>query len=81
MAPDWIVPQPQRLYLPGIDAWVDPSRPVDRAIITHGHADHARPGHGAVLATAETLAIMQQRFGPQPGRPSTMANAWRWAMA
>jgi len=51
----------------GIDAWVDPSRAVPRAIITHGHADHARAGHGNVLATAETLAIMQQRFGPQPG--------------
>jgi putative mRNA 3-end processing factor len=67
MAPDWIQPLPQGLYLPGIDTWIDPVRAVDRAIITHGHADHARAGHGAVLATAETLAIMQQRFGPQPG--------------
>jgi putative mRNA 3-end processing factor len=67
MAPHWIQPLPQGLYLPGIDTWIDPVRAVDRAIITHGHADHARAGHGAVLATAETLAIMQQRFGPQPG--------------
>jgi putative mRNA 3-end processing factor len=67
MAPDWITPRPEGLYLPGIDAWVDPSRPQARAIITHGHADHARAGHGHVLATAETLAIMHQRFGPQPG--------------
>jgi putative mRNA 3-end processing factor len=36
---------------------------VDRAIITHGHSDHARAGHGAVLATAETLAIMAERYG------------------
>ncbi len=65
--PDWIIPHGHGLYLPGIDSWIDPGRAVDRAIITHGHADHARAGHGAVLATAETLAIMQQRFGPQPG--------------
>jgi putative mRNA 3-end processing factor len=64
-APDWILPRPEGLYLPGIDTWIDPGRAVPRAIITHGHADHARAGHGKVLATAETLAIMQQRFGPQ----------------
>jgi putative mRNA 3-end processing factor len=67
MAQDWIIPHGHGLYLPGIDTWVDPSRPQSRAIITHGHADHARAGHGAVLATAETLAIMHQRFGPQTG--------------
>ncbi|MCL4767106.1 MAG: ligase-associated DNA damage response exonuclease [Hyphomicrobiaceae bacterium] len=42
---------------------VDPSRGVERAVVTHGHSDHARPGHGAVLATAETVAIMQARLG------------------
>ena len=66
-APDWIMPRPEGLYLPGIDAWIDPSRPQTRAIVTHGHADHARAGHETVLATAQTLAIMHQRFGPQPG--------------
>ena len=44
---------------------VDPTRPVERAIITHGHSDHARPGHGAVLATPETIAIMRARLGPE----------------
>ena len=43
--------------------YVDPMRPVARAIITHGHSDHARAGHGAVLATPETIAIMQARLG------------------
>jgi putative mRNA 3-end processing factor len=38
-------------------------RPVARALITHGHSDHARPGHGAVLATAETLDLMRLRYG------------------
>jgi putative mRNA 3-end processing factor len=42
---------------------VDPTRPVDKAVITHGHSDHARAGHGAVLATRETLEIMRLRYG------------------
>jgi putative mRNA 3-end processing factor len=42
---------------------IDPTRPVGRALITHGHSDHARPGHGAVLATQETLDIMRLRYG------------------
>jgi putative mRNA 3-end processing factor len=66
-SPDWIMPRPDGLYLPGIDTWIDPARAQARAIVTHGHADHARAGHGAVLATAETLSIMAQRFGPQVG--------------
>jgi putative mRNA 3-end processing factor len=42
---------------------IDPTRPVDRAVITHGHSDHARAGHGAVLATQETLDLMRLRYG------------------
>ena len=42
---------------------IDPTRPVDKAVITHGHSDHARPGHGAVLATRETLDMMRLRYG------------------
>jgi putative mRNA 3-end processing factor len=42
---------------------IDPTRPVDKAVITHGHSDHARPGHGAVLATQETLDLMRLRYG------------------
>jgi putative mRNA 3-end processing factor len=49
--------------VPG-DFHIDPSGPVPRAVITHGHSDHARPGHDAVLATADTLAIMRLRLGP-----------------
>ncbi|MCX7383714.1 MAG: ligase-associated DNA damage response exonuclease [Alphaproteobacteria bacterium] len=40
---------------------IDPLRAVDRAVITHAHSDHARPGHGAVLASAATLALMRAR--------------------
>src|SRR5579859_6316596 len=42
---------------------IDPVRPVARALITHGHSDHARAGHGAVLATPETLDLMRLRYG------------------
>ncbi len=55
--------------MPAADAWIDPSEPKPRALVTHGHADHARGGHGAVLATPETLAIMAARYGPQTGQP------------
>ncbi len=56
-------PTPAGLYCPAGDFYVDPVRPVARAVVTHGHSDHARAGHGAVLATPETLAIMEARHG------------------
>jgi putative mRNA 3-end processing factor len=56
-------PTPAGLYCPPGDFYIDPVRPVDRAVITHGHADHARSGHAKVLATRETLAIMEARYG------------------
>jgi putative mRNA 3-end processing factor len=56
-------PTPAGLYCPPGDFYIDPVRPVDRAVITHGHADHARAGHGTVLATPQTLAIMAERYG------------------
>jgi putative mRNA 3-end processing factor len=64
---EWLKPTPQGLYCEAGDFFVDPVRPVERAVITHGHSDHARGGNGAVLATAETLAIMRQRFGDNAG--------------
>lgn len=45
------------------DFYIDPVRPVPRALITHGHGDHARSGHGAVMATQQTLDIMAIRYG------------------
>ena len=64
----WIEPHPEGIYIPAADAWIDPSQPKPRALVTHGHADHARGGHGAVLATPGTLAIMETRYGPQNGQ-------------
>ena len=51
------------LHVRPIDVYIDPGTPRRRAIITHGHADHARSGHGAVLATPDTIAIMKTRYG------------------
>jgi putative mRNA 3-end processing factor len=59
----WLYPTGRGLYCEPADAYIDPASAVDRAIITHGHSDHARPGHGSVLATAETIAIMKVRLG------------------
>ena len=61
----WIESHPEGIYVRPADAWIDPSQPKERAWVTHGHGDHARGGHGAVLATPETLAIMEVRYGPQ----------------
>jgi putative mRNA 3-end processing factor len=53
---------------------IDPIRPVEKALITHGHSDHARAGHGAVLATQETLDIMRLRYGENfAGRTQAIA--------
>ena len=64
----WIKARPEGIYVAPADAWIDPSQPKAKALVTHGHADHARGGHGAVLATPETLAIMETRYGPQSGQ-------------
>jgi putative mRNA 3-end processing factor len=53
----------RNLHIRAIDIYVDPTAPRARAIITHGHSDHARSGHGAVLASADTIAIMKARYG------------------
>src|SRR5512142_3228587 len=60
---DILVPTPSGLRCKPGGFHIDPTRPVDKALITHGHSDHARPGHGAVLATQETLDLMRLRYG------------------
>jgi putative mRNA 3-end processing factor len=58
-----LIPRPEGLYCPPGDFHIDPVRPVARALVTHAHSDHATAGHGAVLATRETLDIMAIRMG------------------
>jgi putative mRNA 3-end processing factor len=60
---DILLPTPAGLYCRLGDFHIDPTRPVGKAVITHGHSDHARPGHGSVLATQETLDLMGLRHG------------------
>ncbi len=60
---DLLCPAPEGIFCKPGGFYIDPTRPVDRAIVTHGHSDHARAGHGRVLATPETLAIMGARYG------------------
>ncbi len=64
---NWLKPTPKGLYCEPGDFHIDPASPVPRAVITHGHGDHARANNGAVLATPETLAIMASRFGAEAG--------------
>ncbi|WP_417606685.1 ligase-associated DNA damage response exonuclease [Primorskyibacter flagellatus] len=51
------------IYCPAGDFHIDPWRPVDRALITHGHADHARPGHARYLATQAAAPVLRHRLG------------------
>ncbi len=59
----WLKVLPEGLFCEPGGFFIDPPGPVARAIVTHAHADHARPGHGAVLASPETMALMDVRMG------------------
>src|ERR1700720_2324421 len=63
----WIKTTPAGLYCEPGGFHIDPLLPVQRAIVTHGHSDHARPGNERVLATPGTIAIMQSRYGELAG--------------
>ena len=62
-AADLVVLRPEGLYCPPGDFFIDPHRPVPRAVVTHAHADHARAGHGRVLATAVSEGVLRHRLG------------------
>jgi len=59
----WLKTTPRGLYCAPGDFYIDPTYPVAYAVISHAHADHARAGHGHVLATEGTLAVMRTRMG------------------
>jgi putative mRNA 3-end processing factor len=59
---NWLLPKPEGLYCVPGRFFIDPHSPVEKAVITHGHSDHAYAGHRSVLATAETLAVMSVRL-------------------
>lgn len=53
------------LYCPPADAYIDPWRPVERALITHGHGDHARFGSTSYLAATKSKRILELRLGAE----------------
>lgn len=59
----WIEADRTGIFVRPAGLWIDPSVPRECALVTHGHADHARGGHGETIATAETIAIMGLRYG------------------
>jgi putative mRNA 3-end processing factor len=69
----WLCPAKAGLWCEPGGFFIDPHRPVERAVITHGHADHARPGHRRVLATVETAMIMRARYGDGAGSIEALA--------
>lgn len=60
---DLLTPTDRGLWCEAGDFFVDPWRPVDRAVVTHGHADHARPGSGSYLCAGEGVSILRRRLG------------------
>ena len=62
---DVVVARPKGLYCPPGDFFIDPWLPVARAVITHAHADHARPGHAHYLATLDSAGVLRARLGEQ----------------
>lgn len=60
---DLVVERPEGLYCPPGDFYIDPWRPVHRAVITHAHADHARAGHAHYLAAAPGAGVLRARLG------------------
>ncbi len=64
----WLSVDARGLYCKPGGFHIDPAGAVERAVITHAHSDHARPGHEHVLATKETLALMRARLGEGAGR-------------
>ena len=64
-ANDLVVQRPEGLYCPPGDFYIDPWRPVERAVITHAHADHARRGHARYLAAAPAEGVLRARLGAE----------------
>lgn len=60
---DLVCLTPAGLYCPGGGFYIDPWRPVDRAVITHAHGDHARHGHTRYLAAASGEHVLRARLG------------------
>ncbi len=51
------------MYSPPTGVYIDPRRPVDKALITHGHSDHSRQGHGVYCCAERSVPILRHRLG------------------
>jgi putative mRNA 3-end processing factor len=51
------------IYCPVAGVHIDPWKPVERALITHGHADHSRWGHRSYLCTESAKPVIRHRLG------------------
>ena len=60
---DILTQTPQGLYCPIGDFYLDPLRPVPRALVTHGHSGYARGGRGEGLGTVQELRDEEIRYG------------------
>ena len=60
-----LVMSPEGLHCPSAGLWIDPWRPVPRAVITHAHADHARPGMDSYLCSTSCAPLLRARLGPE----------------
>ncbi|MDI6525416.1 ligase-associated DNA damage response exonuclease [Pseudomonas otitidis] len=63
---DLVVARPEGLYCPPGDFYIDPWKPVARAVITHGHGDHARSGNGHYLTATPGAGVLRARLGDVP---------------
>ena len=59
---NWLIKKKSGLFCEPGNFYIDPIRPVDSALITHAHTDHARPNNNKILATKETINIMKIRY-------------------
>jgi putative mRNA 3-end processing factor len=69
MNDDIVITSPCGLYCPSGDFYIDPWRPVARAVITHGHSDHSRAGMGEYHTTRAGLPILEWRLGQHTYHP------------
>ena len=63
------------LYCPGGDFHIDPWGPADRALITHAHGDHARPGSKTYLCAAPSKSLLERRLGTDASLPKRRVNS------
>ena len=79
-AHDLIVQRAEGLYCPQGDFYIDPWRPVERAVITHAHADHSRRGHGRYLAAAPAECVLRTRLLHAVAHEGTAMEPAQYAM-